>query len=106
MRSLIRLQRDNPKPRVTLVKFMSETIIPPREPHRRPEGCIAICGEEVIKGVANEIGFVSAEVDGGRSAFVVEPGEIKFVGDARRVGDFSRQASICPGRRIPAFNTG
>jgi len=58
---------------------------------------LAICGEEVIKGVANEIGFVSVEGDRGRSASVARSGEIKFIGDAGLagwLGDFSRRASI------------
>ena len=45
-------------------------------------------GEEVIKGVANEIGFISAEGDRGRSCGIRgSGGEIKFVGEDRRGGE-------------------
>lgn len=48
---------------------------------------VAIRGEKgAIKGVANEIGFISTEGGGGRPGiFVTRTGQIKFVGDARRL---------------------
>jgi len=52
------------------MEFMSWTIISRRELHQPRAHMRVVIGEEVIKGVANEIGFISTEGNRGRSVFV------------------------------------
>lgn len=62
-------------------------------------------GEEVIKGLANEIGFISSGGDRGRSGIRGSGGEIKFVGGdkARRRGGGGRGSWASDFSQRPRF---